>query len=89
MERTVLVIGTTGSGKSTFGNFLVGDQKFKVSRGGFSSVTIHTEAHTATLEDMSIYIVDTPGFRSDEEIIEEIGRAVTLARTVLMPFLSV
>lgn len=84
MDRTVLVIGTTGSGKSTFGNFLLGEKKFKVRRGGFSSVTTSTEAHTVRLQDRILYFVDTPGFsdtdRPDEDIIEEIGRAVTLAR---------
>ena len=84
LNRSVLVIGTTGSGKSTFGNFLLGEKKFKVCTGGFSSVTTHTEAHVARLKDRQLYVVDTPGFsdtrRSDDDILQEISSAVALAR---------
>lgn len=83
-NRTVLVIGTTGSGKSTFANFLFKEKKFKVKRGGFSSVTTATEGHPLKLSDRELFIIDTPGFsdtaRPDEEIIDELGEAVTLAK---------
>ena len=58
-KKTVLLIGETGTGKSSFGNMLLGRDEFNVSDEE-ESCTSETLIKTSSL-DPSIEVIDTPG----------------------------
>lgn len=77
-NRTVLVIGTTGCGKSTFANFLLRRKVFQVTRG-FSSSATAAEGRSLRLPDREMFIIDTPGFNDSQRPDQVLGTAVRLA----------
>ena len=76
---SILVIGPTGSGKSTLVNNLMGDTVARV-REGASSATSQVEKYEGKYEGVKIRVFDTVGFgdtegRSNQSIIKEIADA--------------
>ncbi|PPQ75023.1 hypothetical protein CVT24_010292 [Panaeolus cyanescens] len=83
IDFTVVLLGTTGSGKSSFIEALSEkDQKLSISGGGLESVTQHIHAfklcnavsrarkpRAGEDGDWDVYVVDTPGF-SDRKMSE-------------------
>ncbi|CAF1439747.1 unnamed protein product [Adineta ricciae] len=65
-EKTILLIGETGVGKSFIGNKLLAERKFNTS-GGVNSTTNQTEAYTKRIQLstdtglLELTVVDTPG----------------------------
>ncbi|EAR97458.2 small GTP-binding domain protein (macronuclear) [Tetrahymena thermophila SB210] len=60
-KKKVIVIGHTGSGKSTFCNFLCSSSKFKAEASS-DSVTQIFQTEQIELKDFSLLVTDTPGF---------------------------
>ena len=77
-----MVTGVTGSGKSTFCNFLCCSEAFE-AHCGFASVTAKSAAATITMQGKRVKLIDTPGFCDDheteEEHMQEFGEALVLA----------
>lgn len=59
MSKTLLLIGQTGSGKSTLGNLLIGDNVFQTS-GKFNSCTSETVKCSSQMYNF-LDVIDTPG----------------------------
>jgi GTPase SAR1 family protein len=63
-KYSIVLIGETGTGKSSFGNYLLGRNEFKVSAKE-NSCTTQTISKTSSRNNL-IEIIDTPGFSDSE-----------------------
>lgn len=59
--KNILLLGETGNGKSSLGNFIAGRECFKVSNDP-NSCTIEVVGEKSQI-DKDIFIIDTPGFQ--------------------------
>ena len=82
-DYSVMVIGVTGSGKSTACNFFLNKKVFN-TKGGAVSVTIKSDAHSGIVLGKKIMFIDTPGFsdayESEEQRMADLGRALYFAQ---------
>ena len=82
-DYSVMVIGVTGSGKSTACNFFLNKKVFN-TKGGAVSVTIKSDAHSGIVLDKKMLFIDTPGFsdayESEEQRMADLGRALYFAQ---------
>ncbi|KAJ0099011.1 hypothetical protein Patl1_21082 [Pistacia atlantica] len=83
-ERTVVLVGRTGNGKSSTGNSILGKKAFK-SKASSSGVTKTTELQKTELKDGPIInVIDSPGvfdLSADSEFVaKEIVKCIKLAK---------
>ena len=71
MSQTILLIGQTGSGKSTLGNWLIGEEVFDTSSYTSETVINHSRKYG------SINIIDTPGLSDSEGKDQENTKKMT------------
>ncbi|XP_028419456.1 GTPase IMAP family member 7-like [Perca flavescens] len=78
--RRIVILGKTGSGKSSVANTIFGEELFTVGHT-LNSETRECEARTKSVNGRSITLIDTPAFfdteRSEEEMKPEIVRCIT------------
>ncbi|XP_065897161.1 uncharacterized protein [Dysidea avara] len=83
VDYSLLVVGVTGSGKSSTCNFFIGENVFE-TEGGAIAVTAKSDAHVQTILGKRVLFIDTPGFgdefASDEVRMAELGRAILFAK---------
>lgn len=63
MERAVLLVGSTGVGKSTLGNLLAGEEVFKTSDTATSCTQV---VQHKTLPNKNLTIIDVPGYEDTD-----------------------
>ncbi|KAI9339326.1 P-loop containing nucleoside triphosphate hydrolase protein [Obelidium mucronatum] len=86
--KIVAVMGSTGSGKSTFVKQLTGCDDIVIGEN-IESETSEVAAYTALIDGVEFQILDTPGFdesggkgrefKSDADVLQEISRYLTYA----------
>jgi len=82
-DYTLIVAGVTGSGKSTFCNYLFQEEVFK-SKCGAIAVTSKSDGNICSILGKNLYLIDTPGFadefNSNEQRIADLSSAVLMAK---------
>ncbi|XP_035850133.1 GTPase IMAP family member 7-like [Sander lucioperca] len=78
--RRIVMLGKTGSGKSSLANTIFGEELFTIGHNS-DSETSECKAKTKSVNGRSITLIDTPGFfdtkRSEEELKLEILKCIT------------
>ncbi|XP_075942801.1 GTPase IMAP family member 7 [Anarhichas minor] len=78
----IVLLGRTGTGRSSSGNTILGRSAFWVTVSP-CSVTTRCERQTGTVHGRSVSVIDTPGFLhtrlSPEEVMAEVGQSVVLS----------
>ncbi|KAM9335545.1 uncharacterized protein ABDE67_020535 [Symphorus nematophorus] len=79
-DRRIVILGKTGSGKSSLANTIFGDKRFKIGYVSCSE-TSKCQAETKSVNGRNITLIDTPGFfdtqRTEEELKLEVVRCIT------------
>uniref|UniRef100_A0A3P9PS91 AIG1-type G domain-containing protein n=1 Tax=Poecilia reticulata TaxID=8081 RepID=A0A3P9PS91_POERE len=79
--RKIVLLGRTGTGRSSAGNTILGRPAFWVELSP-SSVTTRCRRQTGTAGGRSVSVIDTPGFfhthLSPQEVMAEVGQSVSL-----------
>ncbi len=77
-----MLLGKTGTGKSSAGNTIIGDVVFKAGMS-FKSITTQCQKHLTTVEDRNISVIDTPGLfdtsMSEEQLKAEMVKCVYMS----------
>ncbi|XP_056891506.1 uncharacterized protein LOC130527258 isoform X1 [Takifugu flavidus] len=82
-ELRLVLLGRSGSGKSTAGNVILGQEEFKTLPESLTAVTKACEKKRNVVEGRRVAVVDTPDWfnseRTPDEVRAEISACVTLS----------
>lgn len=79
----IVLLGRTGTGRSSAGNSILGKSAFQVDVSPCSVTTQCQRETTATAGGRTVSVIDTPGFfhtqMSPEQVMVEVGRCIVLS----------
>ncbi|XP_048017513.1 GTPase IMAP family member 8-like [Megalobrama amblycephala] len=82
LDQRIVLLGKTGSGKSSTGNTIIGNSKFNQGVSS-KSITRRCQRRVTTVEDKIISVIDTPGLydtsMSEEELKKEIKKCIYMS----------
>lgn len=82
-DYRIMIIGITGSGKSTACNFVLGRKAFAARRGAVS-ITGRSDAHSGNVLNSKVLFIDTPGFsdayETNEQRMQDLATALYFAQ---------
>uniref|UniRef100_A0A3Q3WPT0 AIG1-type G domain-containing protein n=1 Tax=Mola mola TaxID=94237 RepID=A0A3Q3WPT0_MOLML len=81
----LVLLGRSGSGKSTAGNIILGSKEFESCPESFTAITQECEKKKTLIEGRQVAVVDTPDWFNSEKTPDEVRAQISACVTLSSP----